>query len=89
MGMDSSYHVLQTNVSVRRGIIWGISVHNIHKKEGFFSLVCAFKKAIKNFKVKVDVQRWVPRFQQIFKIDVLVSSNLRLHLFLSYGNSPQ
>ena len=28
--VDSSYHVW-TSVSVRRGIIWGISVHSIHK----------------------------------------------------------
>ena len=30
--VDSSYH-MRTNVSVGRGIIRGISVHNIHKGE--------------------------------------------------------
>ena len=33
--MDPSYYV-QTNVSVRRGIIWGISVHRVHKGEVLF-----------------------------------------------------
>ena len=31
-GVDSSYNV-QTNVSVRRGVIGGNSVHNIHNGE--------------------------------------------------------
>ena len=30
--MDSSFHVW-TDVSVKRGIIWGISVHNMHMGE--------------------------------------------------------
>jgi hypothetical protein len=34
--VDSSYHI-QITVSIRRGIIWGISVHNIHKEEVLFS----------------------------------------------------
>ena len=34
-GLDSSYHV-QINVSVKKGIIWGISIHNIHKGEVWF-----------------------------------------------------
>ena len=33
--VDFSYHI-QSDVSVRRGIIWGISVHNIHKGEVLF-----------------------------------------------------
>ena len=33
--VDFSYH-MQSDVSVRRGIIWGISVHNIHKGEVLF-----------------------------------------------------
>jgi hypothetical protein len=32
MEMDSSYHG-RTNKSIRRGIIWGISVHNKQKEE--------------------------------------------------------
>jgi hypothetical protein len=35
MRVDSSYHV-QANVSVRRGIIEGISVYSIHKGEVLF-----------------------------------------------------
>ena len=31
-GVDSSYHIW-TNMSVRRGIIWGISAHSIDKGE--------------------------------------------------------
>ena len=38
MGMDSSYH-LQTKVSVRRGIIWGISIQSMHKGEVYFHVV--------------------------------------------------
>ena len=34
-GMDSFYHV-RTNVSVRNGIIWGMSIHSIHKEEVLF-----------------------------------------------------
>ena len=33
--VDFSYHI-QSDVSVRRGIIWGISVQNIHKGEVLF-----------------------------------------------------
>ena len=33
--MDSSYYV-RTNMSVKMGIIWGISVHNIHNEEVLF-----------------------------------------------------
>ena len=33
--VDFSYHI-QSDVSVRRGIIWGISVHNINKGEVLF-----------------------------------------------------
>ena len=35
VGVDSSYHVW-IKLSVRRGIIWGISVHTIHKIEVLF-----------------------------------------------------
>ena len=45
-------------MSVKRGIICSISVHTVvHLRERYcFSLVCTCKKAIKNFKVKVDVR---------------------------------
>ena len=61
-GWDSSYNVW-TNESVRRGIIWGINAHNICKGDVLFSLVCTFRKAIKNFEVKVNVQKWDLRFR--------------------------
>jgi hypothetical protein len=59
--VDSLYHVW-TSVSVERDIIWGIIVHSIHKGEVCFCLACTFKKAIKNFGVKVDVQKDALRF---------------------------
>ena len=33
--LDSSYHV-RINVSVRRDIIWGISIHSMHKGGVYF-----------------------------------------------------
>ena len=33
--MDSSYHV-RINMSVRRNIIWNISVHSVHEGEVLF-----------------------------------------------------
>ena len=35
LGVDSSHHT-QTNVSVIRGIVWGISVHSTRKGEVLF-----------------------------------------------------
>ena len=90
-GVDFTYHVW-TNMSVRRVIIWGISVHSIHKEEVLFlSLVCTCKKAsINKFEVYVDVQNGALRFRgKHLTIDVLVSSNSCCHPFLSYGNCPQ
>jgi hypothetical protein len=43
----------------------------------FFSLVCTFKKATKNFEVKVDEQKRGPR--KILIVDVLISSNYLIH----------
>ena len=37
-GVVFPYHV-QTNVSVRRGIIWGISLHSIHMEEVFIIII--------------------------------------------------
>ena len=39
-----------------------------------FSLVCTFKKVIKNFEVKVDVQKGPLRFKGKLTLDVVVSS---------------
>ena len=45
-GVDYSYHV-RTNVSVRRVIIFGISVHNIqHGEVLFFFSVCVWKRLL-------------------------------------------
>ena len=65
-GLDSSYHI-QTNVTIRRGIISSISVHNIHEREViFFFVVCTFEKTIKNVEVKVDVQKGALGFRENF-----------------------
>ena len=53
-----------------------------------FSLVCAFRKAIKEFGVKVDSQNGVPRVIENMKIYMLISSNSQFYPLLSYGNSP-
>ena len=42
----------------------------------YLSLVCTFKKAFKNLKVLVDVQKGPLRFEGNLIVDVLVSSNL-------------
>ena len=52
--MDSSYHI-QINVNLRRAIIWGISIHSIHKGEVLIFSSVYINKAIKNLEVKVDV----------------------------------
>ena len=51
--------------------------------------MCTFKKAIKYFEVKVDVQKEAQRFRKFLTMDVLVSSNSYFHSFLSYGSSYQ
>ena len=49
-GWNSLYHV-RTKMSVERGIILDISVHNTYKgEELFFSKVCTLKKANKLLK---------------------------------------
>ena len=58
--LHTSY--VRTNVSVESDIIWSTSVHDIHKGDALFSLVYMFKKAIKNFKVNVVVQKKALRF---------------------------
>ena len=64
--MDSSYRV-HNNVSVRRDIIWDISIQGIHKGVVLFSLVCALEKAIKIYEVKVDEQKGALRFREIWQ----------------------
>jgi hypothetical protein len=53
--------------------------------------VCTFRVAIKNFKVKVNVQKGAVRFRgkKNDNIYLLVSSNLGYYSFLSYDDSPQ
>ena len=43
----------------------------------YFSLVCTFRKTMKNFEVKVNVQKGALRSRIFLTIYVLVSSNLR------------
>jgi hypothetical protein len=40
----------KVDVNERKGVIGGMSVHNIHKREVLFSRVCTFKKHVKNIK---------------------------------------
>ena len=58
------------------------------KERYLFSLVCTFRKAIKNFEAKVNVQNMALRFREQFTMNMLVSSNSHFHSLLSYGNSP-
>ena len=51
----SSYHI-QTNVIVRRGISWGISLHSILRERYCFFRITS-KKVVKFYEVKVDVQK--------------------------------
>ena len=81
-GFDSSYYI-QTKVSVRRGIIWGIDVRSIDKGE-----VLIFFFEINCFEAKVDIQKGALRFRMLLTIDVLVSSNSYLHPLLPHGNKP-
>ena len=52
---------MQTNMCVRRGIIWGISIHNILKGEVLIFIPVTFEKANKNFEVKVDMYKKGPK----------------------------
>ena len=56
-----SCHV-RINVSVRRGILWGISMHSIHKGEVLFFSSVYIWKAVNFFEVKVHVQKGPLRF---------------------------
>lgn len=84
MVVDNSNHI-QTSASAKGDIIWGISVHSIHK-EGvlFFSSVY-----IKKDELKVDVQNETLSLDKKWTIDMLVSYNLNFHSLLSYDNSPK
>ena len=56
----------------------------------FVSLVCVFLKVVKNFEVNVDVEKEGPEVLRIkLTIDMLVSSDSRFHLLMSYGDSLQ
>ena len=82
--MDSSYNVW-INVS---GIVCGINIHSMHKGEVLVFLLCAFRKAIKNFEVKLNVQKEGKWFGE--KVDNKCVSFIQImfHSLLSYGNSP-
>ena len=52
-GVDSSFNV---NVSVRRGKMWGINLHNIHKGEVIF-LFIVYLEAIKYLEAQLNVHK--------------------------------
>ena len=53
----------------------------------YCSLVCTFKKVIKNVEVKVDVQKGTLGRRENLTINMLVSFNPSFHPLLSYDNS--
>ena len=74
-GFDSSYHIW-TNVSVRRGVIWGISVHGIHKGEVLFISSVYIEKGYLEYWSKGRCAKGGPRsWRKKLSIDVLVPSN--------------
>jgi hypothetical protein len=81
LGVDSSYHV-RTNVSVRRGIIWDISVHNIHKGVALFFFGVTFKKP-------TFTKRDPAILRDNLTIDVMVPFNTHFHWLLLYDNNPR
>ena len=48
------------------------------REKVLFSLVCTFKKVVKSFKLKVDVQKGPLRFRGKLTLDVLFSSKFTL-----------
>jgi hypothetical protein len=54
-----------------------------------FSLVCTFNKAIKNFKVKVDVRKRALRLREKNENNFVSLITVCVHSLLLYGNSPQ
>ena len=58
--VDSSYNI-QTNVSVRRGFIWGINVHSIHKGEVLFFSSVYIQKGYKEFQSKGKCTKGGPK----------------------------
>ena len=71
--MDSSYHV-QTNVNIKRVIVQNTCVHSIHKREVLYFSSVYISHAMKNFIVKVDVQKEILRFREKLTLVVLFSS---------------
>jgi hypothetical protein len=61
--VDELYHV-RTNVSVERGISRGKIVYM--REKYCCSLACTFQEDIKNFEVKIDVQKGSLRFRDYF-----------------------
>ena len=58
------------------------------RKRYYFSLVCTFRKAMKNIEVKLNVLKGPQDLMKFLTIDVLVSSHSRYHSLFSYGNNP-
>ena len=86
-GVDSSYH-MQTNMGVRKGNVWGISVHSINKGEVLFVFVMNIWRGYSFFTLKVDVLKGALRFREL--IDTTCVSIIQLMFsLLSYGNNAQ
>lgn len=84
-GLDSSYH-MQTNDNVRRGIVWGVSTQSIHEHKVLFSSSVYISKRFWEFWSNCSCTKGGPKIFIIkLTINVLISSNSRFHLLLSYG----
>jgi hypothetical protein len=67
-----------------------MSLHSIHDGDVLFFARCAFKKIIKNFEVKVDVQNRALRFRE--KVDSRCVNFHPIHVFshcCHICNNPQ
>ena len=75
------------NMRIIRGILWGITIHHIHKGEVLFSLVCTFRMVFKVFELNVESEKGPQGLEKILTINVLISFNQHFHPLLSYGDS--
>ena len=87
--MDFAY-CIRTKHECKKGLLFESLVCIVYIRERcYFSLVCTYTKAIKNYEVKIDVQKETLKHGEKLTIDVLVLSNTHSHRLLSYHNSPQ
>ena len=75
---------------VQEGVLFETLVYIVYIRERYyFSLVCTFKKAIKNVEVKVDVQKGPLGFRRKAENTFVSFIQFTFQPLLSYGNSPQ